>query len=292
MEDYIVRALVSDTISVYAGVTTRTVEEAGNIHKMSPTPCVALGRTLTAAALMSQTLKDKENTITIQIKGDGPIGGIVAVTDAGANVRGYVNNPFFDLPLNDRGKFDIGRAVGKGYLNVIKGIGLKEPYIGYVDLVSGEIAEDLAYYYAFSEQVPSAVNLGVLIGTDGHVQAAGGFLVQLLPDTPEDLIAFLEERIKTLPPITNLVADGLAPEAIIHTLFQDKPVQILGTCEVHYRCNCSWDRMERNLLSLGKKDLLEIARDRKGAELQCYFCNRTYNFTPEQIDELVRNLEG
>jgi len=290
MQDYIVRALVADTISVYAGVTTQTVEEARNIHRMNPTPCVALGRTLTGAALMSQTLKDRDNTITIQIKGDGPIGGIVAVTDAGANVRGYVHNPFFDLPLNDKGKFDIKGAVGNGYMNVIKDIGLKEPYIGYVNLVSGEIAEDLAFYYASSEQIPTAVNLGVLIGTGGHVVAAGGFIVQLMPDTPEELIAFLEKRIMKIPPITNLVSNGLTPEAIIHELFQEKPVRILGLSEVHYRCNCSRERMERNLISLGKKDLMEIAQDKKDTELHCHFCNRKYIFTPEELEELIKNL--
>lgn len=291
MEDYIVRALVSDTVSVYAGITTKTVEEARIIHRMNPTPCAALGRTLTGAALMSRTLKDADNTITIQIKGDGPIGGIVAVTDANANVRGYVNNPFFDVPLNDKGKFDISRAVGRGYLNVVKDIGLKEPYIGYVDLVSGEIAEDLAYYYAYSEQTPTAINLGVLIGASGHVQAAGGFLVQLLPDTPEDMIAFVEERVTSLPSITNLIAESMTPEEIIQALFQGKTIQTLGTCEVHYRCNCSRERMERNLLAIGKKDLLEIARDKKGAELHCHFCNRKYAFTAEEFEELIRDLK-
>lgn len=290
MQDYIVRALVSDSVSVYAGITAKTVEEARKIHHMNPTPCVALGRTLTGAALMSRTLKGEDNTITIQIKGDGPIGGIVAVTDAHANVLGYVHNPFFDLPLNEKGKFDIAGAVGRGYLNVIKDIGLKEPYIGYVDLVSGEIAEDLTYYYASSEQIPTAMNLGVLIGRGGQVQAAGGFLVQLLPDTPEDMVALVEERVSSLPPITDLIADGLTPEEIIDSLFHGKTIQNLGTCEVAYRCNCSRERMERNLLSIGKKDLLEIARDRKGAELHCHFCNSKYNFSHEEFEELIKEL--
>ncbi|HOQ74945.1 MAG TPA: Hsp33 family molecular chaperone HslO [Thermoclostridium sp.] len=291
MQDYIVRALVSGTVSVYAGVTTQTVEEARKIHHMNPTPCVALGRTLTGAALMSRTLKGSEDTITIQIKGDGPIGGIVAVTDAHANVRGYVHNPFFDLPLNEKGKFDIAGAVGRGYLNVVKDIGLKEPYIGHVDLVSGEIAEDLTYYYASSEQIPTAMNLGVLVGSGGHVLAAGGFLVQLMPDTPEDMVSFLEERIGRLPPITNMIADGLTPEKIIDSLFHGKPIQTLETCGVSYRCTCSRERMERNLLAIGRKDLLEIARDKKGAELHCHFCNTRYTFTPEEFEELIRDMK-
>jgi len=291
MQDYIVRALVSGTVRVFAGITTRTVEEARQIHGLYPTPCVALGRTLTGAALMSQTLKDPYNTITIQIKGDGPIGGIVAVTDAQANVRGYVHNPFFDLPRNDKGKIDVGGAVGKGYLNVIKDIGLKEPYIGYVGLVSGEIAEDLTYYYAFSEQVPTAMNLGVLIGTDGRVQAAGGFLVQLMPDTPDDMISFLEEKIMSLPPVTNMISQGLTPEEIIDSIFPGKPIRNLGTCDVNYRCTCSRERMESNLLAIGRKDLVEIAEDKKGAELQCHFCNKKYTFSHEDIEKLLKGMD-
>jgi len=291
MRDYIVRALVSGTVSVYAGITTQMVEEARKIHNMNPTPCVALGRTLTAAALMSLTLKGENDTITIQIKGDGPIGGIVAVADSRANVRGYVHNPFFDLPLNENGKFDIAGAVGKGRLAVIKDLGLREPYIGQVDLVSGEIAEDLTYYFASSEQIPTAMNLGVLMGNGNQVLAAGGYLVQLMPDTPEDMVSYVEERVLSLPPITSLAADGISPEGIIDSLFPGKPVRILDTCDARYRCNCSRERMEKNLLAIGREDLLEIARERKGAELHCHFCNTKYNFTAEELDELIRNLE-
>lgn len=290
MQDHIAKAMVaSGAVSVYAAVTTNTVEEARIIHQMDPTPCAALGRTLTGAALISQTLKGADNTVTIQIKGDGPIGGILAVSNARAGVRGYVHNPFFDVPLNGKGKFDISKAVGKGYLNMIKDIGLKEPYIGCVDLVSGEIAEDLAYYYAYSEQTPTAVNLGVLVGAAGHVQAAGGFFIQLLPNAGEGEAAYLEERIKGLPPITNMIYEGLTPEAIIHTLFEGRDIRMLETCGVHYQCNCSRERMERNLLSTGKPDLLEIANDRKGAELQCHFCNRKYSFSEEEFDELIKD---
>ena len=237
MKDYIVRALVSDSVSVYAGITTKTVEEARKVHQMNPTPCVALGRTLTGAALMSRTLKGEDNTITIQIKGDGPIGGIVAVTDAHANVRGYVHNPFFDLPLNEKGKFDIAGAVGRGYLNVIKDIGLKEPYIGYVDLVSGEIAEDLTYYYASSEQLPTAMNL---VSWSERRACAGS---RRIPCTVASRYTgryggFVEERASSLPPITNLIADGLTPKKSTF-LFHGKTIQNLGTCEMVYRCNCS-----------------------------------------------------
>ena len=189
---------LSGRIRVYAAVTTNTVEAARTLHRMNPTPAAALGRVLTGAALMSQTLKGEEDTITIQIKGDGPIGGIVAVTDSEAGVRGYAYNPNSDVPLNHLGKFDIAKAVGKGYLNVIKDIGLRKPYIGTVDLVSGEIAEDLTYYYASSEQIPTAMNLGVLIGKGGGVEAAGGLFIQLMPDTEEGVIQKVEKGISGL----------------------------------------------------------------------------------------------
>jgi molecular chaperone Hsp33 len=291
MKDYIAKAMTQDgNITVYAAVATKTVEEAERIHRMNPTPCVALGRTLIGAALISQTLKGEDHTVTIQIKGDGPIGGILAVSDSSAGVRGYVHNPSFDIPLNESGKFDVGRAIGKGYLNLIKDIGLKEPYIGCVDLVSGEIAEDLAYYYAYSEQTPTAVNLGVLIGAEGKVLAAGGFFIQLLPMASEDDAVYLEERIKAIPPITSLILEGYAPEAVIAELLKGRDPKFVGTQEIRYRCTCSRERMERNLLSIGRDDLMEIATDRRGAELHCHFCNTRYNFTPDQIDELIKNL--
>lgn len=289
MEDYIARAMVGDgAVRVFAAVTTQTVQKAREIHHINPTPCAALGRVLTGAAIMSQTLKGENDSITLQIKGDGPIGGILAVSDAHAGVRGYVHNPFFDVPLNSLGKFDIARAVGSGYLNVIKDTGLKEPYIGCVDLVSGEIAEDLTYYYAYSEQVPTAMNLGVLIGAEGKVEAAGGFMVQLLPDCPDTFIAHLEEVIKTIPPITNMIHDGFTPEKIIESLFNGETIQMLSTTPVSYKCNCSRERMERNLLSIGRKDLNEIACDEKGAELQCHFCNTKYRFTQADLMQLLK----
>lgn len=288
MQDYIAKAMaISGQVRIYAAVTTKTVEEARTLHEMNPTPSVALGRVLTGAALMSQTLKGEHDTITIQIKGDGPIGGIVVVTDAKAGVRGYAYNPFFDVPLNELGKFDIKGAVGSGYLNVIKDMGLKEPYIGYVELVSGEIAEDLTYYYAYSEQTRTVFNLGVLIGAGGKVIAAGGFFIQLLPEADEDVIEIIEKGISNLLPITTLIHEGKTPEDIIKLIFPEESVEIFDTCPVLYKCNCSRERMERNLLSLGKKDLLEIAEDEKGAELQCHFCNRKYNFSKGELLSLM-----
>ncbi|MCX7772371.1 MAG: Hsp33 family molecular chaperone HslO [Clostridia bacterium] len=289
MQDYIAKAMAfSGQVRIYAAVTTHTVDYARTIHDMNPTPSVALGRVLTGAALMSQTLKGEDHSITIQIRGDGPIGGIIAVTDAKAGVRGYVHNPNFDVPLNEMGKFDIASAVGSGYLNVIKDIGMKEPYVGYVDLVSGEIAEDLTYYYAYSEQTPTVMNLGVLIGAGGRVEAAGGYFVQLLPDAGEDVIERIEKSIGQLQPITTLIHQGKTPEDIIRLIVsEDDSVEIYDNCEVHYDCYCSRERMERNLLSLGRKDLLEIAEDEKGAELQCHFCNKKYHFTQSELLNLI-----
>ena len=289
MNDYIAKAMVKNgQISIYAGVTTNTVETARILHNMLPTPTVALGRVLTGAALMSQTLKAINQTITIQIKGDGPIGGIVAVTDYQAGVRGYVHNPNFDVPLNDKGKFDIKTAVGSGYLNVIKDLGLKEPYIGSVDLVSGEIAEDLTYYYAFSEQTPTAMNLGVLIGAEGKVLAAGGFFIQLMPDAGEEAIEKVEKGISRIESITAVIHQGKTPENIIRLLFPDGDLEVFDPVPVSYKCYCSRERMQRNLMALGRKDLEEIAGDETGAELVCHFCNKKYHFTQDEISGLLK----
>lgn len=288
MSDYIARATaLSGQIRIYAAITTNTVEEAKRLHEMNPTPAVALGRVLTGAALMSQTLKEDNQTITIQIKGDGPIGGIVAVTDSKAGVRGYVYNPFFDVPLNEHGKFDIKTAVGSGYLNVIKDLGMKEPYVGYVDLISGEIAEDLTYYYAYSEQTPTVMNLGVLMGHGEKVLNAGGFFIQLLPDASEEAIEAVEKGIERLLPVTTLIEQGNTPEDIIKLILPSQEIKFYETCPVNYKCNCTLDRMKRNLLSLGKKDLSEIAESEKGTELVCHFCNSKYHFTKEELMSLI-----
>lgn len=288
MQDYIAKAMaLSGQVRIYAAITTNTVEEARIIHGLNHTPAVALGRTLTGIALMSQTLKGESDTITVQIRGDGPIGGIVAVTDSKAGVRGYVHNPLIDLPLNENGKFDVKGVVGKGQLNVIKDMGLKEPYVGSVELVSGEIAEDLTYYYAYSEQTPTAINLGVLIDPDGKVEAAGGFFIQLLPDTGEDAIEKVERGIAGLQPMTTLISQGKTPEDIIHMIFPDEQIEFFDNCPVSYKCTCSRERMERNLISIGRKDLEELAHEKDGAELVCHFCNKKYHFSQEDLLKLL-----
>lgn len=288
MKDYIVRATAAQgTVRAFAAVTTELVEKAAKVHDLSPIATAALGRTLTAAAMMSKMLKGENDKLTIQIKGDGPLGGIVVVSDSNANVRGYVHNPIVDLPLNERGKLDIRTAVGFGYINVIKDMGLKEPYIGFADLVSGEIADDLTYYFATSEQVPSTVALGVLLGSDG-VQSAGGFIIQLMPGAEEETVEKLEKRLISFPPISKLLSQGTTPEQILDMLLDEMEPRVIEKVPCNYQCNCSRERMERNLLSIGKNDLLGILEDEKGAELQCHFCNTKYNFNHHDIEELIK----
>jgi len=289
MKDYLVRATANNTtIRAFATVTTETVQKAHLIHETSHAASAALGRTLTAAVMMGGMMKDEGNSVTIQIKGDGPLGGIVVVSDSKLNARGYVYNPAVDIPLNDSGKLDVAYAVGKnGYMNVIKDLGLKEPYIGYVNLVSGEIGEDIAYYFAFSEQVPSVVSLGVLVDADGSIINAGGYIIQLLPGADESVIDFLENRIRSVKPVTALLSEGKSPEDILDIILGEKGLEILETAPCRYTCNCSRDRMERNLLSLGGKEIMEMIREQHGAELSCHFCNSKYYFTEEQLLNLL-----
>lgn len=288
MKDYIIRATAAEgTVRAFAAVTTELVNKASVIHGLSPIATAALGRTLTAAGMMSKMLKGEKDKLTIQIKGDGPLGGIVVAADSMANVRGYVHNPDVDLPLNERGKLDIRTAVGYGYINVIKDMGLREPYIGFADLVSGEIADDLTYYFATSEQVPSTVALGVLVDKDG-VTSAGGFIIQLMPGAEEETVEKLEKKLIGFPSISKLLADGSTPEQILDMLLEDMNPRVIEKIPTSFTCNCSHDRMERNLISIGRNDLLEILEDGKGAELQCHFCNKMYNFRHEDIEKLIK----
>lgn len=292
MQDYMLRAMTKDgQIRIYAAITTNTVEHAKNIHQMYPTAAVALGRTLTAAAMMSGTLKSEKSSITIQIKGDGPLGGILVVTDANSNVRGYVHNPYLDMPLNDKGKFDIAGAVGKGFLNVITDLGLKEPYIGRVDLVSGEIAEDITYYYAASEQTPTVTSLGVLVGRDGNIINSGGLFIQLMPGCSEENISWLEKCVENMLPITKLLESGNSLESIIEQVLPGRELVLLDTRPIKYQCNCSRERMERNLLSLGRKDLEELAAE-KQTELICHFCRSNYVFQSSEINDILSQVDS
>lgn len=293
MEDYMLRAITRDgQVRIYAALTTQTCEKAKNIHNMNPTPSVALGRTLTAAAMMAGTLKGDRSTITIQIKGDGPIGSILAVTDAQSNVRGYVGNPHFDLPLNEKGKFDIAGAVGKGYLNIITDLGLKEPYIGRVDLVSGEIAEDITFYYAHSEQTPTVMSLGVLVGREGKILNAGGLFMQLMPNCEEQTITWLEGCLEKLPPVTKLLEGSQNLEEILTQVLPGREIITFDTRPISYRCNCSRERMESNLISLGVEELESLAAEQEETELKCHFCQETYVFSRSEIKSMVDALKG
>lgn len=289
MEDYIITATAaSSTVRAFAAVTTNMARDAWKTHGLTPVTTAALGRTITAAALMSKMLKNERDSLTIQIKGDGPIGGIVAVSDKNANVRGYVYNPEVSIPLKSNGKLDVSGVVGKkGYMNVIRDLGLKEPYIGYVDLISGEIGEDIAYYYALSEQVPTVVSLGVLIDVDGSVINAGGFIIQLMPDADDSIINYIENTVASIPSISGLLSSGETPEGILDIIFGEKDLKIIEKSPCKYICNCSKDRMERNMISLGKKEIMSIIEDRHEAEIQCHFCNKKYYFTEQELYSLI-----
>lgn len=285
--DRIVRGMAADgAVRVLITRTTQLVERAHAIHGLFPVPCAALGRLLTGAALMASTLKNPTDSLTLQIRSEGPIGGLIVVSDADSFVRGYANVPDVDLPLNAVGKLDVGGAVGAGTLHVIKDLGMRDPYVGTVPLVSGEIAEDLTWYHATSEQTPTVMALGVLVAPDGHVLQAGGLMVQLMPDADEALIGRLEEIVQALPPITTLLSEGETPEAILVNRFSELDAHILDVRPTGYRCTCSRPRMERNLVSLGKKELDELGTDPEGIELTCHFCDKRYHFT----DSAVRSL--
>lgn len=292
MQDYVIRATAAEgSVRAFAAVTTNMVGEATGLHGTSPVASAALGRTITAAAMMAKLLKGDKDTITLQLKGDGPLGGVVAVTDSRSNVRGYVYNPDVDLPPNSVGKLDVARAIGKGHLNVITDLGLKEPYIGYVKIVSGEIAEDLAYYFYYSEQVPTVIALGVLVDTDGSIINAGGYMVQLMPNAEESIIDFLENKVAAIPPITKMLSEGKTPEDVLELILGEKGLNITDQSPCSYKCNCSWERMERNLASLGKKEIMDIIHQQGEAETQCHFCNTKYQFTKEDLENLIRDTE-
>jgi molecular chaperone Hsp33 len=289
MEDYIIRATAArGTVRAIAATTKGMVSLAKELHGLTPVASAALGRTMSAAALMSRVLKSSKDTITIQIKTDGPLGGIVVVTDSQANIRGYVYNPNIYLPLNEFGKLDVSGAVGKtGYLNVIKDLGMKEPYIGYVDLISGEIGEDIAYYFAYSEQIPTIVSLGVLVAADESILNAGGYLIQLMPGADENIIDYLEDKVNSIPAISKLLHAGKSPENILEMILGEKDLIIADKSSCNFKCNCSRDRMERNMISLGKKEIMDMITEQHSAELQCHFCNAKYQFSEAEMRKLV-----
>lgn len=290
MKDYLVRGTdKKGMIRFFAANTTSLVEKARRIHNTSPTATAALGRALTAAAILGTTLKNEDDILTFKIKGDGPIGNIVTVANISGKVKGYVDNPYADLPTRKDGKLDVGGLVGKnGQLAVIKDLGLKEPYVGFTNLVSGEIAEDLANYFYTSEQQPTAISLGVLVDTDISVRASGGYMLQLLPGVEDEVIDRIENILKNAKPISRLIDEGLTLEDILKELFGEFEVKIFDKVDLKFKCDCSKNKIEKALISLGNDELKNIIEEDGKAEVVCHFCNTKYNFTKEELLALLK----
>lgn len=292
MNDYIVRAVAADSqIRAFAAVTTETVETARKDHNTSPVATAALGRLLTGGAMMGVMMKGENDILTLQIKGDGPINGITVTADSKGRVKGYVGNPQVLIPANSKGKLDVSGAVGNGILNVIKDMGLKEPYSGQVALQTGEIAEDLTYYFAVSEQVPSAVGLGVLMNKDNTVRQAGGFIVQVMPFAEESTIAKLEQNVQKIQSVTTLLEQGHTPESLLEQVLEGFDIEINDTIPTEFYCNCDKNRVEKALISIGRKELNELIQEGKEVELNCHFCNTNYVFSVEELKEILRKCK-
>ncbi len=289
----VVRCITKEgAVIMMAADTTDIVARAERIHQTSAVTTAALGRLLTACSLMGQSLKGENDSITLQVKGGGPAGTVLAVSDSHGNVRGYVDHPVVELPLNAKGKLDVGGAVGNaGNLYVMKDLGLKEPYIGQVPLVSGEIAEDITSYYAVSEQIPTVCALGVLVNPDLSCKAAGGFIIQLLPFASEEDITFVENAVKDLESVSSMIVKGMTPEEICRHVLKGREVDVLDESECTYRCNCSRERIERALISTGKKTLQELANDGRTEEVNCQFCDKKYYFDKKDFEVLLQKIE-
>lgn len=292
MKDYIIRAIAAnDQIRAFAAVTTETVEEARKDHNTSPVATAALGRLLTAGAMMGTMMKGDRDILTLQIKAGGPLEGITVTADSKGRVKGYVGNPNVCIPANSKGKLDVAGAVGVGFMNVIKDMGLKEPYVGQVALQTSEIAEDLTYYFATSEQVPSAVGLGVLMNKDNTVRQAGGFIVQLMPFAEESTIAKLEENVQKITSVTSLLEEGHTPESLLEKVLDGFDMEINEKIPTEFYCNCSRERVEKALISIGRKELNEMIQEGKPIEMNCHFCNHNYEFTVEELKEILRKCK-
>ena len=269
--------------------TTDIVNKAEQIHTTSAVVTAALGRLLTAASMMGNMLKGKDNSLTLRVQGGGPVGALIAVSDFNGDVRGYVTNPVVELPLNDKGKLDVGGAVGKeGNLYVIKDLGLKEPYNGMVPLISGEIAEDITAYYALSEQTPTVCALGVLVNPDLSVKVAGGYIIQLLPAAENSTIDKLEDGIRDIESVTKMLSSGMTPEDIIRRALKNFEVEVLCEQNIEYKCNCSKQRVEKALISIGKAELESMAAEMDEANINCHFCDKVYKFSKAEIEALAR----
>ena len=293
MKDFLVRGMTADGfVKITAVQSTELVERARQIHKTLPVGTAALGRMLAAASMMGNALKGEGASLTLQINGGGPLGRILAVSDNEGNVRGTLDNPMVDLPLRPDGKLDVGTAVGfDGTLTVIRDLHMKEPYVGSVGLLGGEIAEDLAAYFVESEQIPTACGLGVLVDRDQSVLCAGGYLIQLLPGASDDIITMVEGGIYAAGSVTQLLKEDDDPEVMLRKVMSDFDLEILETTDIEYRCDCSRDRMERALISLGAEELQQIVDEQGGAELTCRFCDSVQTFTKEDIEGFIAEIQ-
>ncbi len=289
MTDYIVRATAAEgQIRAFAATTREMVETARSHHNTSPVATAALGRLLTAGSMMGSMMKNDSDVLTLQIQSDGPIGGITVTADSKGDVKGYVNHPEVILPANAKGKLDVAGAVGIGILNVIKDMGLKEPYAGQTILQTSEIAEDLTYYFATSEQIPSSVGLGVLMNKDNTVRQAGGFIVQVMPFVEEKVVAHLEENIGKIDSVTKMLDKGMTPEQTLETVLEGLPVEITDTLPTRFYCNCSKERVEKAIISVGKKEIQSMIDEGKEIEVHCHFCNTSYSFSVEELKDIQR----
>lgn len=290
MRDYIVRATAANNqIRAFAATTQEMVEFARNAHNTSPVATAALGRLLTAGAMMGWMQKNEDDVLTLKVRGGGPLGGITVTADAKANVKGYVDYPEVILPPNSKGKLDVASAVGVGMLQVIKDMGLKEPYVGQTILTTSEIAEDLTYYFATSEQVPSSVGLGVLMEKNNTVKCAGGFIIQLMPFTEDSVIDKLEENLKNVTSVTNMLEAGMTPENILETILEGLEPVMVDRTKTHFQCNCSNEKIEKMLISLGKQELQTMIDDGETIEVNCHFCNNKYHVPVEKLQDLLKS---
>ena len=287
-KDYIVRAsLANDSVRAFAISSTYLVAEARERHRTLPVVTAALGRLLSAGAIMGSMMKGDKDIVTISLKGDGPAGYITVTADSHGHVKGFPGNPNVDIPRKYAGKLDVGAAVGRGLLTVSYDLGLKEPYSGQVEIQTGEVAEDLAYYFTVSEQLPSAVGLGVMVDTDSSVKHAGGFIVQLLPDAPEDVIELLEKKLANLEPVTTMMEQGMTPEDMLSYIFEGVDVEFTERHDVEFYCDCSKEKVKRALAAISDKDLQDIVNDDEDIEVKCYFCNTAYKFSIADIKDIL-----
>lgn len=291
MTDFILRATDKDNhIRLFVAETKGMVQDARTYHNTSPVATAALGRLLTAGSIMGSMMKSDKDVLTLQIRGDGPLGMVLVTADAKANVKGYVSNNLVDIPLKGNGKLDVSGAVGKGTLTVIKDIGMKEPYNGTIELISGEVADDLTYYFASSEQTPSVVALGVLVDKDYSVKQSGGFILQLMPGCPEEKIQCIEKNLSVLPSVTNMLENGLGADGIIAMLMNGLEPVIREKVSTAYHCDCSKEKMEKVLMTIGKKDLQSLIDDDEVVDMSCHFCNKHHKFSVIDVRNILNSL--